>query len=463
MSPLPYNFSNKFRRTLAILALVLTIFGSAGAGLFTPRPANAQFTDFANLVINSAQWVYDSVLAPAAKWAWDHGAAVAFKNAAKTFTQQIAYNTAVKITSSGSGQTPLIQTKSFGQLMSDAADDAAGDMLDTLGKENGFLKLDLCQPSNNFFNLDIALPSFLLDGRSPESQRRGKCKLSDLKKNWGAILNDPKKQKQFLKQFTATLDPKQNDLGVSISVQQSFIKDKETAARLASAQEQVNKGVKGVTEKITGAIKTPATFVGEQFSATNIQGPLKDALVFTGDVLSDAIGVFTQTLASRMLKNLLDPQKGLVPNPSRSKSNVFGPPGGGGVEYAVQMQSSISTPQLLGSEKLDVISELSNCPEDASLAQPLNCTIDGKFEQILRQAESGTPLTVKEAIDKGFLNDGWVFKNELRPTSQRTPDNWYVSDLRKLRRARVIPVGWELAAEVTGNNSLKSAIAGFND
>ncbi|MEK7067583.1 MAG: hypothetical protein AAB956_01155, partial [Patescibacteria group bacterium] len=67
----------------------MTIFGSAGAGLFTPRPANAQFTDFANLVINSAQWVYDSVLAPAAKWAWDHGAAVAFKNAAKTFTQQI--------------------------------------------------------------------------------------------------------------------------------------------------------------------------------------------------------------------------------------------------------------------------------------------------------------------------------------------------------------------------------------
>ena len=114
---------------------------------------------------------------------------------------------------------------------------------------------------------------------------------------------------------------------------------------------------------------------------------------------------------------------------------------------------------------IDVISELVNCPSDIKYASVNNCTIDRKFEQVLRKADEGTPLTVQEAIrpQNGFLNGGWSFKT-IRPSTTRTPDAWYLSDLKKLRKARIVSVGWELAAEEFANSNvtLQQVMDNFN-
>jgi len=72
---------------------------------------------------------------------------------------------------------------------------------------------------------------------------------------------------------------------------------------------------------------------------------------------------------------------------------------------------------------------------------------------------------VQEAIrpQNGFLNGGWSFKT-IRPSTTRTPDAWYLSDLKKLRKARIVSVGWELAAEEFANSNvtLQQVMDNFN-
>lgn len=390
-------------------------------------------------------------------WAWEHGGAIAYRNAARTFTQQVAYDLAVYVGSGGQGQQPLFVTQGWGAYLKDVGDSAGGDFLDSLARNNGYINLGLCSPvgpGSSRAQLIIGLTAF--DEIKP---RKPKCSLSDISKNWEAALADPKK---FLGNFNVAFDLRQNDLGVALKVRENIIRDQEAKKKITELELAANKGLKNITTPITGAIKTPAAFLEKQFGI-GLESASNEPLAITGDVIADALGTFTNTLASRMIKNLF--QKGLVPNPGGSgPSSLFGF-NTGGIEYAIQVNNSISTPQLVSSDvALDVISELVNCPSDIKYASINNCTIDRKFEQILRKADEGNALTVKEAIQQGFINGGWKFKT-TRPSTVRVPDAWYLSDLKKLRKARVVSVGWELAAEKfsSGNVTLQEVVNAFDN
>src|SRR3989338_2551658 len=323
-----------------------------------------------------------------------HIAAVLYRNVAKTFTQQIAYDLAVYIGSGGQGQQPLFVTKGWGEYLKDVGDSAVGNALDSLARDNGYLEFGLCSPSgvagiSGQAKLIIGLTAF--DEIRP---RKPKCSLSDIQRNWETALANPK---LFLKQFGVAFDPRQHDLGIALKVQENIIADEEAKKKIAELELKANKGIKNITAPITGAIKTPAAFLETQFGI-GLKSASDEPLKITGDVVADALGTFTNTLASRLIKRLF--QQGLATNPSgRGPSSIFGPSfGGGGIEYAVQVNGTISTPQLVSTNvAIDVISELVNCPSDIKYASVNNCTIDRKFEQVLRKADEGTPLTVQEA------------------------------------------------------------------
>ncbi len=465
-----------------LLALVLSLSTAVA-----PRPAYAIFgiadISFTTIVGNVWQAIQD-----AAKFAWAHGAAIAYKNAASYFANQVAYDTAVWLGSGGNGQQPLFVTEGWGSYLKNVGDAAAGEFLDTFARESsqghpgkctkgskeklgqacteegenfhecgvgdeqgdgtdigfctgavqgtGFTPLGLCSPQRlGSFKLAILTPLF--QERRPLAPS---CTLSKIEQNWSAYLSNPR---TALNAFNVVLDPRQNDLGVALQIRQNFSQQTAAATEAEKLTLAANKGLKNITEKITKFIKTPIAREEKQ-----IEQPIETAsqqfLTYTGDIAADALGTFTNTLAARLMKRLME---GDVPSPSgKFNPGSSGNAPSGGVAYAVQVNSSIKTPTLVNGERIDVISDFSNCPDDQTYAALNNCTIDGKFAQALRQAQAGQAFTVQEAIDKGVINGGWVFKRD-RPLSVRTPDAWYLSDLRKLRRARFIPVGWELAAE----------------
>ncbi len=473
----PAQQTGKVRRALAALLLAVLIGFSAAA----PKPAQAVFgiadTSFDVIVGNVWQAIKD-----AATFAWQHGAAVAYRNAAHYFANQVAYDTAVWIGSGGQGQQPLFVTEGLGPYLKNLGDATAGEFLDSFARESsqdrthpgkcdvpvdpdydgracysaqdcgpdakskscvgvtetkgtGFFGQGLCAPLSANVRLNILLPLFQEQRPYPPA-----CTLSKIEQNWSATLANPR---QSLLAFNAVLDPRQNDLGVALQLQQNLTQTTAQASEVGALEQTINRGLKSVTEPITKKIKTP---IAREERQTTIPVDLstQDFATVTGDALADTLGTFTNTLASRLMKRLME---GDVPNPS----GTFNPGNNpslalGGVEYATQVASSLKTPQLVLGERIDVISEFSNCPDNQAYADINNCTIDGRFADVLRSAQAGKALTVQEAIDSGAINGGWIFKGD-RPLSVRTPDAWYLSDLRKLRRARFIPVGWELAAQ----------------
>lgn len=437
--PQPFKPNNtqakRYRLSSVVVAILLTITFATAA-----RPAQAQWTTFDIPQMLGNVW---DKIKDAASWAYERGAAIAFRNAAKTFTQQIAYNAAVQLTSGGEGQLPLFEVRNFGQVLKDAGDSAAGSYIEELGK--GFTAFNVCDPSGvNPPFAKLIIGTALFNEVKPQKPKEG-CKLSSIINNWDKTLNDPRKRAELLGGFGVAFDDKQNDLGVSLRLQQNLVKEQQKSKEAAAGDNIKNLGYLPITETITNFIKTPAPELKAQREFTT-QQIFDEPLVFTGDIIADALGVFTNTFAARFMKRL---QQGVVPQPSKLASGRFGGNFGapaGGVEYAIQINSSLSVPELK-QESVDILSEFSNCPQNPALAPANACTIDTRFVQALRLAQSGTPLTVQEAADRGLIRGDWLFR-EKRDSNIRTPDAWYVSDLKKLRRARIIPVGWELAAQV---------------
>ena len=437
---------------LASLAFLVVLAITIGSAALRPQPAQAQWTtfDIPQMIGN----IWDKIK-DAATWAYEHGAALAFRNAAKTFTQQLAYNAAVQLSSGGEGQLPLYEVRSFGDVLRDAGDNALGSGIEQLGK--GFTGFNVCDPSGiNAPSFKLIIGTALFQEKKPLRPSQG-CKLSNIRANWEKTLNDPRERDKLLSNFGVAFDPKQHNLGTALKIQENILRKESDAKETAKNEQLQTQGYLPITEPITNWIRTPAPKLKASDDLTTSQ-ILAEPLVFTGDILADALGVFTNTFAARMMKRL---QEGVVKQPSKLRSGKFGGNFGpaGGVEYAIQINSSISTPEFK-QEAVDIISEFSNCPQNPALAPPNACTIDAKFAQVLRLAHAGTPLTVQEAVDRGLIGGNWVFRRE-RPRSERVPTAWYLSDLKKLRRARIIPVGWELAAEiVTGSDKTLQQVMG---
>jgi len=441
--------------------LILVIVSSLVINIATPRPAQAQWTTFDIPRIASNVWTQ---VKAAATWAYERGSAIAFRNAIKTFTQQLAYNAAVQLSSGGEGQTPLFSMQSIGEAAKIAGDAALGDALDSLisDPKSGFGRFNVCEPTGPNAPYIRLMISTALFNEYDNKPREPKCSLSKLKENWDKVINDPKYRKDFTKNFAPQLDPSQNNLGTTLSIQQNILKERDQKAQDERDEQKKNQGYLPITETITGFIKTPAPTL-KNVQDVSWQQIAAEPLVYTTDIVADALGVFTNTFAARMMKKL---QQGVVPSPSRLMSSKFGSNVGpiGGVEYAIQTNISISTPDVKGGEKIDVISDFSNCPEDVTFAPVNNCTIDSSFARALRQADEGNPLTVQEAIDQDLIRGDWNFKDIRSLVDSPKPDAWYVSDLKKLRKARIIPIGWELAAEkAMANGSTLQEVIGRKD
>ncbi|MBU1039042.1 hypothetical protein KKC17_02295 [Patescibacteria group bacterium] len=442
-------FKHSLWETLKKIATIFAIiFVLLGGFTLTARPAQAiPVSDILGAPIKLANFIWEKVQS-AVSWTLEHGAAIGFRNAARTFTQKIAYDAAVMLASGGTGQTPLFTWKNLGQSVKDAGDAAAGDFLDGITSGDAWGNFNVCQPSGPgapSVKLIIGLTAF-----QEQKPPVPKCTLSQLRNNWDKALNDPIERKNFLKNFKVSLDPKQHDLGVSLNIQQNLIKDVNTKKELAKLEQTSNQGYKDIVQSITGFIKTPARSVANT-KDWSFQQALAEPLVFTGDIMADALGTFTNTLAARLLKRLME---GEIPNPaSIGKGSIFAAEFGSGTDYATKINTLIAMPQIVGGEAIDVISEFSNCPQNQDYAALNNCTIDSKFERALRQAQEGKAVTVQEAVDAGLLNGNWVFKLD-RPRNIRTPDAWYLSDIKKLRLARILPLGWELATQKVGSRGV---------
>src|SRR5574343_239078 len=91
---------------------------------------------------------------------------------------------------------------------------------------------------------------------------------------------------------------------------------------------------------------------------------------------------------------------------------------------------------------LDLLNNLASC-SNANNPGPMNCVVNNNFVQAISQE-----LTVGEALSKGLLNSNGRFGSTKADNSLNIESgdiSW--RSMKILRKYRILPVSWEVAAE----------------
>ncbi|MCX6785711.1 MAG: hypothetical protein NTZ18_02570 [Candidatus Komeilibacteria bacterium] len=372
-----------------------------------------------------------------------HVVDIAYKNALRTFLSHLAYDTATRIAEGGVGKSPLFNIKSMGSFLNDVYQTTLVDTLDLLARDNGFFSFDICQPD---INLSLAI-NYSLFGNFSEIKPRGaaRCTFRQISERWGEWLSTNfgsssafGSSENFLKSFKGAFEPAQTDVGIYLTLDSSIrskLVDEKTKQMFDNLN---NQGIKPITEPISKFIKTPATVITGQVYQNLAAGPISSETVRTGDIVADALGIFTNTLAAKLIKKLLD--KGLTEGQRAQSTIVY--------NWANQQAARTNAAQTMaelaevsyssGQER--VLDDLTQCQNIANPG-PNECVMEPKLVGAVEQG-----LTVREAILKGQLRGNWLLG--YKPNGTLTYINGYpYRSLVIMRINRILPVGWELAAQ----------------
>ena len=420
---------NKYNKKTPSFIVVFLIFLLLSTPfLFKAKPVYAQIpvTDAvvaSLLTVAEATNKLRDTIAVAIRKSGSYALQAALRNA----LNKIAYDTATYIGSGGKGQKPLFITEGWGTYLNNIGDQAGGEFIERLGRE---WKFNLCEPS---LAVKMKIGLGLVQYERPKAPT---CTLSKMYENWDNELRDP----NFLKNFQAAFDPTQSDLGIALSLQTGIMAEKEKTAAEKEKELIANKGWLDV-RNIAGKSESPPG-QAERELQQKMNAQVMKVGDFTGDALADAANVFLNQLAITSFNNLIK-KLGRYVAPASSPYDYEGGASNQGVSGANESLRKLLEPRFDTRADYDILAELSMCP-DPSKAGPTNCVIDEGFRQAIEERK-----TVGEAINSGYLKD-WSFGFKSMGESAIQPvynQGYPYRSMLILRKYRIIPVGWELAAE----------------
>ena len=391
--------------------------------------------------------LYAQLTQDKAKWSWEQAweefkenykeyLGAAYKAALGNFLNQFAYDTATYLATGDEGQKPMFITEGWGAYLSNTADTAAGYFIQELGQQGfGGMKYNLCEPD---FGVKLKIVLGLQRWHKPKPPA---CTFTEMIDNWEEELKDP----DFLSKFQDMFNPWSNDLGIALSLQTQLGAEVDKKASEAKDEAIKNQGWKDVKQEISGYIKSPSALVGMQADAILKEQGVKEK-TYTGTV-ADAIDIFINTLAGRLLEEWL--RKGLVtefdeyqPWEYDDLADYESQVASGGIAGAKERFRKLIEPNFAVRGDYDILGELVMCP-DPTKAGPTNCVITDNFRQAIINR-----MTVGQAMDQGYLNANGIFGFTADGLEPDYYDEGYpYRSMIILRKFRIIPVGWELAAQ----------------
>ncbi len=410
------------------------------------------------------------------------GASSAVSYTLKKFT----YDTAVWLASGGKGQSPLAQSKGFGDYLSGVAGDAFGKAMEQISASAGLGAAGLCSVPDP--KIDLALRTgvriSLNPGNTYNPVTKPACNFNQFVKNWGSA--DTWKSRfsnvsgSVQQQFNQALSFKVEEggsLGVQIGAINAINQKLAQAEKAGILQRQEGGGFNDLVSPISGQVKTPAKLIQKEFEGiTSGEGAKRsaqqiDTAIATGEfsILPGALArFFVDTLAGTALKNYQ--KNGVLP---------FGIGGGslavnyedagilGGRIAAQNLFNNLLTAQVNSVDQYNILAQLSSCPDNPGV---YNCRADSGLVQAAQEIGNGSPTTIKEALDKGWLHANYPLLPPSRGGDDADPNcynrAYCFSNIKVLRQLRVLPLGFEIAALNSDPDkpwTLAQVVNGFND
>lgn len=442
-----------FSKILLSILLAVLILG----GVSAPKKAEAiTVEDITQIGQNVFGWVKEAGLWAASK-AWDLEIAlkkkvsiVTWHAVLNTALNKMAYETATWLGNGAKGQKPMFLTEKKGEYLKNMADNAAGQYIEAISKEAFGDTFNLCEPDINvkvLIGLGLAQPK--LDS--------SKCTFTKMKDNWEKEVLE---NKEFLSDFNNYFETG-GDLGIALSVNEKVIKEYQAAKEVATLDLLIDKGFRRNTEPISGKTIDPPGSVEEQLKDTSRS--IRDRmLISTEDALVDASKVFANqyflTLFQRKMSEIgsskpkttspynpqgvIDTLKGLVNSEDSSTGTNY--------ETVSQNLNELLQPNFQISADFEVLTNLTTCSNPTS-ASPSECVIDGNFSSAISEN-----FTIGQAMKNGYLREngkfGFIvdFANGEYRCYDKEPsytEGYPYRSMLILRKYRILPVGWELAAQ----------------
>ncbi|MDO8571424.1 MAG: hypothetical protein Q7R79_01995, partial [bacterium] len=347
---------------------------------------------------------------------------------------------------------------------------------DGVSKKGAQLNNLICNPDLSF-RLKLAFGGLGSAGALPIRDRKSTCTFFDLtRKDWGKVLTQTKvngtsidEGKRIIEQKDARagwavlqsmVDPNQSDLGVAFNFQNELLEEIRSTTQQKLLDRQENTPIKNLATH-SGQIQTPGTFLkGFTESAINKSADKDSDPKYTGKIaadLADVAGTFLDTFLNKSQDLLFNPKKGLAAKVDDSTISLGSYGGGvtqdrGPAQFITQETSKLRISELAAISlaspgSLDALSELQSTD---CAAGPNPCVITSNIVGAIRNR-----MTIQEAIDAYNSGDR---NSSINPTSvfgytsanTKTEPSYQEGlpyrSLVILRKYRVIPVSWELAA-----------------
>ena len=370
----------------------------------------------------------------------------AFHQALRSVTYRLAQQSAVWIASGDRGKKPLIFTKNWDDELLSIGNEVAGKFL--VNVSSSAFPVDLCSPGSiqNRMRFTSGLTDSITewdpfkDIRNPYGEINkdtGKtaCSLSDIGSN---IKQAGQSKYNELAALTGGYEPGKNELS-SFMMMREYLKRETEIAEKNKEAERTHSGVappKTATGQPSGTTKEQVTAAQQKA----LDKALDPDVQSTGDIFADTFALFTNTLTQTYLKRL---QAGFInPRSSRSSDSLASQFDGSGASRAALLADydvfspskslNISTPG-----EINLFSDMVSCPP-SQYQTPYNCLLNDGM-----QSATKNYLTLHQAVKNGLIDANLQFPQEHSPDLP----NLSLLNLRKLRFLRVIPLGWEIAAE----------------
>jgi hypothetical protein len=418
------------------------------------------------------------------------GGVTALMNAFQVFTQRIAYDAAQRILTGDAGQYPMFWEDGFGPYLEKVAEDAGNQFITSINSEvlskYGF---DLCTPLDPFkLQASLSLGTFM-----PPETLRPTCTAAQIGRAYDQVYASLNDQAALNTYLASMYKPSANELNVGIAWQGKALDIKTAAERAALLNRQETQGLKNVQDFISGKIKTPAQAVKDTLSESNLlKMSLEKGRIDYSTLAGNAFkmgftqlavitaSTFVSTLASGLLQKIFGGLTGGTIDLADLELSSPEAVGNSNVARARLLFADLLTPNLISSDQQDFVTELSSCPTPRGM---WNCAMDDAFAAALRTVGENGAYTVGRAAhvvlngqppaNPAFLHKDWelIPESDVKEASDPTcyQRAYCAPNLAKLRYARILPVGWEMAANSPYNTrhngryaTLEDVIRGFN-
>lgn len=239
--------------------------------------------------------------------------------------------------------------------------------------------------------------------------------------------------------FSNYYNLQENDFGAGLSIVAEGYGVMEKGAKAGELQRLGGKGFKAIGDLVTGEIKTPDVMREEAVTTAQKEG-YKSYLTFTGEAVADAFKVFTNTLVSKFFQRIIT--KGFNPN-AGSKAARFDPTSGviGSTRGAALQFAEFLKTDFTSHTSVELLVDLTACPSEVIGRGPENCVITENFRSAIERK-----LSLSEAVKQGYLIGNYTFGFDAQGNQPDINGGLPYRTLVILRKHRIVPVGWELAA-----------------